>query len=274
MALSWLEGIRHGRDFSSGCDERQIENRIPAYNLKMGKGIFVGVAILAFSLSAQALPGCTGDRCARGLRGDVTSVETVSLARDSTVRQRLEFDARGELTRSQRAEGRSTTVTQYRRTDAGLLEVAHHQGDRLVLLEQFDSPIESTLLDAAQRVTERCQYTRDSLNRVTRRTCTGDGLIHTESLEYDDAGFLERRRLSAMVGQFGMQTEAVYEGGAEKTWSVAFVAPGNDRRAMFTYRYDKTDPFGNWLERSRLDERGVAVESETREIRYASPLAQ
>lgn len=224
---------------------------------------------MAFSLSARALPGCTGERCVRGLRGDVTSVETLSMTRDATVRQHWEFDARGELTLTRRAEGRSTTTTEYRRNDAGLLEVAHHQGDRLVLLEQFDSPIESALIDATKRVTERCQYTRDSLNRVTRRTCTGDGLIHTESLEYDDAGFLERRRLSAMVGQFGMQTDALYEGGTEKTWSVAFVAPGNDRRAVFTYRYDRVDAQGNWLERSRLDERGVAVESETRAISYA-----
>jgi hypothetical protein len=237
----------------------------------MGKGIILGIVVLAFSVSARALPGCTAERCLRGLRGDVHSVETISLARDLSTRQHLEFDARGELKFAKFTEGRSVTTTEYHRDDGtALLEVSHRRGGAVVLLERFASPTESILLDHTNHVTERCQYTRDSLERVTRRTCTGDGLIHSESLEYDNAGFPARRRLSAMVGQFGMQTEALYEGGAEHTWSVAFVAPGNDRRAVFKYRYDRTDSNGNWLERSRLDENGVAVESETREIRYAN----
>jgi hypothetical protein len=241
----------------------------------MGKRIILGFVVLAFSVGANALPGCTAERCVRGLRGDVRRVETVSLSRDLSTRQHLEFDARGELKFARLTEGRSSTTTEYRRDDGSvLLEISHRRGDAVVLLERFASPTESALLDTGNRVTERCQYTRDSLNRVTRRTCTGDGLIHSESLEYDDTGFLARRRLSAMVGQFGMQTEAVYDGGAERTWSVAFVAPGNDRRAVFTYRYDRTDSNGNWLERSRLDENGVAVESETREIEYANVALQ
>jgi hypothetical protein len=229
----------------------------------------IGVLALAvFACGAQALPGCSGDRCLRGLRGDVLSVETTSTVFETVVRQRLEFSAKGDLTRTERAEGRVTTSTEYTRGDAGLTSVTHRRGDDVVLLEQFDSPLESSLLDAAKRVTERYQYTRDGLNRVTRRTCTGEGIIHTQSLEYDADGFLARQRLSAMSGAFGMQTETTYENGLEQTWSVAFVAPGNDRRANFTYRYDRTDANGNWLERTRLDERGASVQREAREITY------
>jgi hypothetical protein len=226
------------------------------------------LVVLALGLGAFALPGCNADRCGRGLRGNVLSVETTSSVGGATVKQRLEFSAKGELTRTQRAEGRNTTVTEYTRDDTGLLEVTHRQNDALVMQERFDNPLESALMDAAKRVTERCQYTRDSLNRVTRRTCTGDGVIHTQALEYDADGFVSKQRLSAMSGAFGMQTETVFESGAEISWSVAFVAPGNDRRASFTYRYGASDNAGNWLERERLDAGGASVERESRVIAY------
>ncbi|NJK43162.1 MAG: hypothetical protein HC933_01845 [Pleurocapsa sp. SU_196_0] len=236
----------------------------------MGKGIILGIVVLAFSVSASAVPGCTAERCLRGLRGDVRRVETVSLSRDLSTRQHLEFDTRGELTSTKLTEGRNVTTTEYRRDDRSSLLRGQSSARRCHRVAGTLRITDGKHVAGPRQSRHRALPVHPRrLNRVTRRTCTGDGLIHSESLEYDDTGFLARRRLSAMVGQFGMQTEALYAGGAEHTWSVAFVAPGNDRRAVFTYRYDRTDSNGNWLERSRLDEHGVAVESETREISYA-----